>query len=70
MSFIAYYMEWTCALHQFNMAIEEVDGPFLSGFEILLKMIRYEATYCGKARHTVQANAYAFLAYWSLYVWY
>jgi hypothetical protein len=53
---IAYYMDQNCALHEVQLAINEVDRLFHSRFESKLRMIGQGPAYWSKARHTLEGH--------------
>jgi len=67
---IAYSMDWNWALHEVQLAFDEVDCLFFSPFESKLWMIGKGPTYWSKASRTFKGHAWLFWAYRWRFAWY
>jgi len=62
-SAIAQCMDWHCALHEVQLAFDEVDRLFLSHFEIQMSIIDQWPTYWSKDSRTFVGYSWSFGAY-------
>ena len=53
---IAYYIVQNCEFHELQVAVNEVDDLFVSGFDRQLKMIGQGPTYWSRANHVSEGG--------------